>query len=163
NIQQRELRLLLSPMPNLLLTIDQNDHLAAFFVPPHFPPILKACEEGMAMTDVLPDTMAPHVAAALTSVRGSKQVFRLEWPLTIAERTLYFELQISPVNEAGAVLVVVNNITERKAMEIAEHEQRVLAEGLRDTAIALNSSLDLNEVLNRIVLSIGNVVPHDTA
>jgi diguanylate cyclase (GGDEF)-like protein len=44
-----------------------------------------------------------------------------------------------------------------------EREQRLLAEALRDTAAALNSTLDINEVLDRILSNIGKVVPHDAA
>ncbi|MBN1994899.1 MAG: GAF domain-containing protein [Anaerolineae bacterium] len=52
---------------------------------------------------------------------------------------------------------------ERKRVETAEREQRELAEALRDIIAALNSTLDLEEVLNRILNNVGRVVPHDTA
>jgi len=55
------------------------------------------------------------------------------------------------------------DITERKRVERAEREQRMLAEALRDTAGALNSTLDLDEVLDRILANIERVVPHDSA
>ena len=45
----------------------------------------------------------------------------------------------------------------------AEREQRTLAEALRDTAAALNSTLNFDEVLDRILASAGQVVPHDFA
>ncbi len=45
----------------------------------------------------------------------------------------------------------------------AEQDQRVLAEALRDTAAALNSSLNLDEVLDRILDNVGQVVAHDAA
>lgn len=45
----------------------------------------------------------------------------------------------------------------------AEREQRELAEALRDSAVALNATLDLHEVLDRILDSVGRVLPHDTA
>jgi signal transduction histidine kinase len=161
--QERDLRLLLSPMPNLLLTVDDHDCLAAFFVPPNFPRILKGYEVGMPLARVLPDEIETHVMTALPEVRQSATDYRIECPLTIDGQTVYFELQISPVTDSRDVLLVVDNITERKEIEVAEHKQRILAEALRDTAIALNSSLDLNEILNHIVASIGRVVPHDTA
>jgi len=53
-------------------------------------------------------------------------------------------------------------IAERTRAEKAEHEQRTLAEALRDTASALSSTLDLDEVLDRILANAGRVVPHDT-
>ncbi|MCZ7542244.1 MAG: ATP-binding protein [Anaerolineae bacterium] len=45
----------------------------------------------------------------------------------------------------------------------SEREHRVLAEALRDSAAALNSTLDLNEVLDRILTNAARVVPHDAA
>ena len=52
---------------------------------------------------------------------------------------------------------------ERLRTERAEHEQRVLAEALRDIASALNSTLDFNTVMDRILDNIERVVPSDTA
>lgn len=161
--QQQDLHLLLSPMPNLLLTVDESDCLAAFFVPPNFPHFLEACEVGMALVDILPQQIGAHIVKALAEVRQSKQIYRLECPLNFEGQTLCFDLQISPVINSSEVLLVINDITERKKIQIAEHKQRILAEALRNTAVALNSSLDLNEVLDRIVMSIGQVVPYDTA
>jgi GAF domain-containing protein len=45
----------------------------------------------------------------------------------------------------------------------SEHEQRILAEGLRDVAAALTSTLDLTEVTERILTNINRVVEHDAA
>jgi len=51
----------------------------------------------------------------------------------------------------------------RQRAEAAEREQRALAEALRDTAAVLNSTLDLDEVLDHILADVGHVVPHDSA
>ena len=45
----------------------------------------------------------------------------------------------------------------------AERRQRELAEVLRDSAAALNSTLDPNEVLDRILVNVGRLVPNDAA
>jgi len=55
----------------------------------------------------------------------------------------------------------VEDVTERKRIANAEHDQRTLAEALRDTAMALNSTLNLDEVFDRVLLSIGRVVGHE--
>jgi len=55
------------------------------------------------------------------------------------------------------------DITERKRMEQAEREQRILAQALRDTAAALTSTLHFDQVLDRILANVGRVVPHDAA
>jgi signal transduction histidine kinase len=53
--------------------------------------------------------------------------------------------------------------SEAKHEEEAGREQYVLAEALCDTAAALNSTLKLEEVLERILANVGRVVPHDAA
>jgi GAF domain-containing protein len=62
----------------------------------------------------------------------------------------------SAAGALGAALV-------RQQSETAEREQRALAEALRDTTAALNSTLDQSEVLDRILTDVGRVVPHDSA
>lgn len=161
--QEKDLHLLLSPMPNLLLTVDNKNCLAAFFVPPGFPDILKAYRVGIELSQVLPNEIGAQILLTLPHVRESKQIQRLESSLTADGHTLYFDLQISPVNDSTEVLLVMDDITERKEIQLAEHRQRVLAEALRDTAIALGSSLDLNEIMDRIVSNMERVVPYDTA
>ena len=64
---------------------------------------------------------------------------------------------------AGGRIEQYMDITEPVRTEIAEREQRALAEALSDSAIALTSTLDLDEVLNRILDNARYVVPHDTA
>lgn len=54
-------------------------------------------------------------------------------------------------------------IAERKRAEVGEREQRTLAEALRDTAEALNSTLDFREVVDRMLENAGRVMPHDTS
>ncbi|HLA86566.1 MAG TPA: PAS domain S-box protein [Anaerolineales bacterium] len=60
-------------------------------------------------------------------------------------------------------MAVFTNITERKRVEEAERDQRTLAEALRDTAETLNRTLGFGEVLDHILVSVGRVVPHDSA
>jgi len=54
-------------------------------------------------------------------------------------------------------------IAERQRVEQMERDQRVLAEALRDSAAALNSTLNLDEVLDRILDNVERVVHHDVA
>lgn len=79
-----------------------------------------------------------------------------------------------PIDDSGAPIwgedrkilgsiLVFRDITERRQRELAEREQRSLNEALRDTAMTLTSTLDLSEVLDRILANVGLVVPHDAA
>lgn len=61
-------------------------------------------------------------------------------------------------------MVLVNrDVTERKQVEAAEHEQRLLAEALRDTSAAISSTLKLSEILDLILVYIERVLPYDSA
>ncbi|GEM_PF-876343 len=80
------------------------------------------------------------------------------------------EVSLSPiVTEEGTLLVsAIRDITGRKQAEEAlrkaqeaEHEQRVLAEALRDTAAALTSALNPDVVMQRILENLGRVVAHE--
>lgn len=52
---------------------------------------------------------------------------------------------------------------ERQRIETAEREQRALAEAINDISAALNSTLNQDEVLERILAFVGRVVPNDAA
>ncbi len=61
-------------------------------------------------------------------------------------------------------MVLVNrDMTERKLVEAAEHEQRLLAEALRDTSAAISSTLKLSEILDLILVYVERVLPYDSA
>ena len=82
--------------------------------------------------------------------------------------SLYTEEQmITPVRTTGGeithFIAIKQDVTERKRAEEAERRQRQLAEALRDTAAALNSTLDFEAVLDRILDHVGRIVQHDAA
>ncbi len=56
-----------------------------------------------------------------------------------------------------------SDITTRKAAELAERDQRILAEALRGAAAILTSTLYLEEVLDRILENLEQVVLYDKA
>ncbi|MBN1964237.1 MAG: PAS domain S-box protein [Anaerolineae bacterium] len=58
---------------------------------------------------------------------------------------------------------LITDISARKQTQASEREQRSLAEALRDTAAVLTSTLEFDEVLDRILDNVGRVVPHDAA
>ena len=80
-------------------------------------------------------------------------------------RYLDVKIDIIPTGDKANTgqIVSLRNITRRKTSEIKEKEQRRFAEALADTASIINSSLDLDEVLNRILDNVDKVVPYDTA
>ena len=58
---------------------------------------------------------------------------------------------------------VGRDITDRKLAEMAEQEQRHLAEALRDSVAALTNSLDLKEVIMQILASVAKVVRNNAS
>ena len=52
-------------------------------------------------------------------------------------------------------------VTEHEQVRKAEHEQRVLAEALRDITVMLSSSLNLDQVFEGILDHVARVVPYD--
>lgn len=90
--------------------------------------------------------------------------------------------EIKSTNELGQLAFAFNDMAEAlqanrdelearvkaRTSELAElygevSQQRNLAEALRDVATTLSSTLELNEVLDRLLENVGRVVPHDTA
>jgi signal transduction histidine kinase len=57
----------------------------------------------------------------------------------------------------------VDNVVRHQALEKAEREQRTIADTLRDTAVLLNSTLELDEILKLILENIKRIIPHDAA
>ncbi|MBI4670314.1 MAG: GAF domain-containing protein [Chloroflexi bacterium] len=74
-------------------------------------------------------------------------------------RPMWDEQQQRVVRFFGAI----QDITERKRVEQAEREQRQLAEALRDTAALLNSTLNLEQLIERALDNVERVVPHQAA
>jgi PAS domain S-box-containing protein len=61
------------------------------------------------------------------------------------------------------LISVHTDITKRKQAEAFQKEQRAFEKALRDSSAALTSTLELDEVLDRILTNIGHVVSHHMA
>lgn len=70
-----------------------------------------------------------------------------------------------PIDYYGKRMIysVIFDISKRRQAEASERAQRLMAEALRKTASVLSSTLDLNEVFDRILDQVGEVVQADTA
>ena len=106
-----------------------------------------------------------HNSLVLEELKGKDE---LQTELRISEDPpQYINLNMSLIYDQGRRFIgrvlIFRDITKRKLIEIKEQEQRELAEALADTAAAINSTLNLDEVLESILTNVGRVVPHDTA
>lgn len=73
------------------------------------------------------------------------------------------EFSEQEIELASGVAAAVGQALHNARLFESEREQRALSEALRDTATALGGTLNLDEVLERILDSIERVVPHDAA
>ena len=119
------------------------------------------------LSRVLPNAERAALGDELVALADGQYEISVEVSRVIngEERYLAVGLSVAPgyENTWGRVLVSLTDITRLKQAEAAEHEQRTLAEALRDTAAAMVSSLDPDVVLSRILDNLGKVVPHDAA
>ena len=83
------------------------------------------------------------------------------------DQSRIIDLQITSIEMKGentsGQLIVLRDVSKRKEAEKIQKDQRDFAEALADTAAIINSSLDLNDVLDRILENVAKVVPHDGA
>ena len=95
--------------------------------------------------------------------------------------TTYWDWSLQPIKDVSGniqgLVLSLTDVTRRKKAELAveadrqrllllsqaEREQRLFAESLAETMLILNSSLDLNEVLDRILEQMQNVIPFRVA
>jgi diguanylate cyclase (GGDEF)-like protein/PAS domain S-box-containing protein len=94
-----------------------------------------------------------------------RDTFELEQPCKNGS-SIWVEVTISGLYDDQGRFIAVQgasrDVTERRRAQQAERDQSALAEALRDTAAALNSAMNLDEVFNSLLLNISRVVPHDT-
>lgn len=113
------------------------------------------------------DALYAHaVAAGIRAViSGERRQFAMEYPSVTPHDDFWYIVRATPFtpDRPGHVVVSHENITERKRAEQMEHEQRVLAEALRDSAASLSSTLDPKELVQNILVQVNRVVPHDSA
>ncbi|MDX1991809.1 MAG: PAS domain S-box protein [bacterium] len=101
--------------------------------------------------------MRAYIGKAIT---GQTPVF--EWVYRSADgREVPCEIRLLLLPNTGGTLLrgSITDITERKLAEQAEREQRLLAGALSDAAAALSTSLELSEVLDRILDYAARVMP----
>jgi len=63
------------------------------------------------------------------------------------------------ITVAGQLAIAIERIRQQHA----EREQRIIAETLSDTALALNSSLAFDQILDQILINIERIVPYEAA
>lgn len=112
--------------------------------------------------------LSENLPAARTLEIGQPQTDIVMWIERPNAGRVWVSINTQPLAHPGekhphAAVVSFFDITARKKAEIAEREQRKLSEALRANILTISGSLELEEVLDRILESIPSVVPHDNA
>jgi diguanylate cyclase (GGDEF)-like protein len=111
---------------------------------------------------ILPQPQAADVLAQIQEVLYSGQTRVIDYSLSENGRERWYSGTISPF-EDDKVVMVSRDISESINSNSREREQRKFANALKSTASIVNSSLEINEVLTRIIAAVGEVVPIDAA
>jgi diguanylate cyclase (GGDEF)-like protein/PAS domain S-box-containing protein len=166
---QRKLKLVAENMLDLVAQIDTQGVLQ--YASPSFRTVLGYDPEALIGTsgfELMHPDDALHLAADIRAALQAGSTARIQTRIRHRDgHDVWVESIISQlVGADGDTLGVVmgsRDITARWQAEQAEREQRALAESLRDAATALTSTLNLDEVLERVLGNAGRVVPHDAA
>lgn len=92
--------------------------------------------------------------------------YTAEYPAIAKDGRVVWLRDIAHVLRTGgtdSAVTILIDITAQREMQETERQQRELAEVLRDSAAALTSTLQLEEVFTQILHHVSRIVPHDTA
>jgi signal transduction histidine kinase/DNA-binding response OmpR family regulator len=115
---------------------------------------------GQSIEDIFPPEPGRRIRKTIRQVLQTQQPAAIQYSLEIGGETKDYEARLILLPNQQ-ILAIVRNISALKQAEYAEHQQRVLAEALQTTAAVINSTLDFDEVLDRILANVDRVVPTD--
>lgn len=111
---------------------------------------------------ILPQPQATEMLAQIQQSLDLHQTRIMDYCVQQNEEERWFSGTISPF-EADKVVLVSRDITESIKSNSRERDQRTLANALKNAASLVNSPMDINEVLTRVLAAVGEVVPEDAA
>jgi len=139
---------------------------------------LAAEQKSLAISDVGADPDWTHIASSrhvrnwvgVPLVAGGKTMGLYSLDKVEADYFTNEHVVLAEALAAQAAVAIQNallfrnaqaELAERQRLQKSEHKQRVMAEALRDIAAILNSSLDIEDVMESILTHVGRVVPYD--
>ena len=174
NEQRERLRVSLNSIGDAVLATDNKGIVT--FMNPVAQTLTGWTEEEAIGRDLKEIFVIINEVTGQTAESPVEKVIRERRILGLANHTILITKQGQeiPIDDSAApiqredgemigVILVFRDITLRRRAEAAEREERRMAEALRDIGTALNSTLDVSEVLDRILETVGTVVPHDSA
>lgn len=123
-------------------------------------------EPGLWLSLIHPDDREHAAQTRIEAVQQSKGGFQQEYRMISADgRTIWVRdiVSLTQTDNHWIMSGLSINNTEAKEALIAEDEQRRLADGLRSTTALISRTLNLDEVLDRILEQLQVVIPSDSA
>jgi diguanylate cyclase (GGDEF)-like protein/PAS domain S-box-containing protein len=93
-----------------------------------------------------------------------KTNYQLQTDVKLSDASLRnIELSLFPITTDSGIRLggIITDITEQIKMKEAENQQKIFIEALRDTSEALNSVLDFDSLMERILINADKVIPSD--
>ncbi len=115
---------------------------------------------GKTPGDIFGAGAAVHEDANRRALAGESVIY--DWSISDQYGSRDYQTSLSPLrsrdDEIIGLVGIGRNITDRKRAEAIELKRRILANALRDTAESLNSSLNLDDVFEKILDKVDLVV-----
>ncbi len=161
-VREAEMQALLDAIGDKVLVIDQQgriihtadgkDHSQQTVAENHRKNILR----------LYPQPQSSEILATIQAVLESRQTDVVDFSLMHEGSERWYTGTISPFKD-DKVVMVTRDITESLFSSTREQEQRALANALKSTVSLVNSPMEIDEVLKRILSAVGEVVPMDAA
>ena len=156
-------RALIHALPDFLFQINAEGVIVSYQGPPNQRLVIPDDQLlGKSIAELIPPDWLPAFQDMLAQARQSNMPKPLEVAYPIHGQIEHYEIRAGSV-EGDGTLCVVRKITDRVRAEQAEREQRALAQALRAAAEAFNTTLNFDELLDRILDHVKDLVPHDFA
>ncbi|MCG3211324.1 MAG: Sensor histidine kinase RcsC [Anaerolineae bacterium] len=155
-----ELQSIVEAFPDLYFKMDVNGVILDYRGPAEDLYGTPAEFLGKSLLEALPSKTGRLITEAVQQVVERGRPVSVQYSLEIAGEQKDFEARLLPLPERE-VMAIVRNISELRQAEKAEYEQRILAESLQTTAAALITTLDFDELLDRVLENVDRVVQAD--
>ncbi len=146
-----ELRALFASLTDVILVYDREGRYIRI-APTNPSRLFKPPEEmlGKKITEILPAELHEPFLNVIRSTLDTEQTHTIEYPLTIGEKTFWFNASVSKLSEEQ-VFWVARDVTERRAFEETLKKQNEYLAISAEIGRLITSTLDLGTLFSRTV------------
>jgi diguanylate cyclase (GGDEF)-like protein len=161
-IREAELQALINAIGDQVLVVNKDGRILKKANSGFDDPVSTSKLGSKNIQKIIPNPHASEVLLQIQESLTSWQTRIVDYYQTVNGIERWYSGTISPF-ESDKVVLVSRDITESIQTYSREREQKTLANALKNAASLVNSSLELNEVLVRVLEAVCEVVPSDSA